>query len=129
MTYAEQVRVYLQTAGILPFVVPESMSDCHDCLRGRFLMAALAYLKADPRFENFVLSPFHEDIGHPRVEYRSCNGALGESSLHLSINEETGVFSADLDRYDPDDVAHGAAHIFGEVIWPAIKGFFGGRHA
>ncbi len=129
MTYAEQVRAYLKAAGVLPFVAPETTTDCAECVRGTFRLVVFPYLLADSRFEGFPLSPFHEDIGHPRREFRSCNGALGTHSLHLSINEDTGVFSADLDDYNPDDVAHGVAHLVGEVLWPRLKALFGRRHA
>jgi len=104
--------VTMTESTIHAFVVEGGMADL------------LSQLRNDDRFAEGVFYGLHRDVGHALVDFRSFRGVLGEGSLQLVIDKETGRFYADVDRWNPyADVVNFIGHT-GEVI----AGFFGGWH-
>ena len=78
----------------------------------------------------FGFSPFHQDLGPGRTDYRQ-NDPYGVGSLQVVVNP-SGVFEADVDRFNAYDVPIGTAlHNIVEVVAPRVASFiasvFGGR--
>jgi hypothetical protein len=69
-----------------------------------------------------------EDVGKPRIEFRSRDGVLvkGDSrSLQVVINLRDGRFYADLDLYNPHENLGGLLkHNIVEVWGPKLKRLF-----
>lgn len=86
------------------------------------LPALLAQLRKDNRFAEGLFYGLHRDVGQALTDFRSFRGVLGEGSLQIVIDKETGRFYADVDKWNPyADVVNFLGHT-GEVV----AGFFGG---
>ena len=110
------VRDQLERAGLLPYVRTLDGSD-GTSINGTMAIFAVNKLRADPRFREGLLGELHPEIGRQRADFRTDPCTLGKRSLHVVINERTGQFHADLDRWSPyRDLANFLGHAFGEVL-------------
>ena len=115
-TTSSDVHDQLEKAGLLPFVRTLDGSDGVS-INGTMTIFAVNKLRADPRFREGVLGELHPEVGRPRADFRTDPGTLGKGSLQVVINERTGRFHADLDRWSPyRDLVNFFGHAFGEVL-------------
>lgn len=118
MRTATEILSQFQKAGVLPYVVTFDPHGGEDSSINGFLnVEAVAVLDQDPRFARGPLHALHADVGEPRTEFRAHPGEVGDGSLQIVINTETGRFYADIDRFSPyTDVVNSAGHAFAEVL-------------
>ena len=67
----------------------------------QLIVEVLSHLRADDRFKEGLFYGLHRDVGHALTDFRSFRGALGEGSLQIVIDKETGRFYADVDKWNP----------------------------
>lgn len=112
---ASRALTALEAGGYLTFVRAISLSG-HGW-RGTFDLGVLPRLRSDPRFASGCFYGLHTDIGDDLCDFRSYNDTLGPGSLQLVIDQHTGRFWADVDRYNPyQDLVRFLGHAFGEVV-------------
>lgn len=115
-----------------PVVMQLARGGCLDCcdryeevgatVRGVVRLDLIAQLQADRRFACGPFHLMHADVGEPRTEFRSHTGELGDGSLQIVINTQTGDFYADVDKFSPySDLVGVVGHFFGEVMGPWFR--------
>jgi hypothetical protein len=115
MTTTDRLTAQMAAAGLVDYLVTVDATDTQ--WRGQLRLEVIPYLAADPRFAQGPLHQLHPEVGTPRTEFRSYNGALGTGSLQVVINTQTGAFYADVDKHNPyNDVVRFLGHAFGEVV-------------
>lgn len=92
------VQDQLQAAGLWKHVITSTENE--DGIDGLMELYAFHVLRSDPRFTEGPLGTLHPEIGEPRSDFRGDSGAFGKRSLQVVINQETGRFHADTDRYN-----------------------------
>lgn len=86
-------------------------------LRGRMDLSVLPTLRADARFVEGPFWGLHRDVGSDPTDFRAHGGSFGKGSLQIVIDQATGEYWADVDRFCPYSDAVGfLGHAFGEVI-------------
>lgn len=126
MTKGEATYAQLQAAGLLRFVLTVKVH--RTCVRGVFLTDVLPALRGDCYDEvtnpegHFREGPFswlHPEIDNA-TEFRGEQDAFGpESSMQIVINQVTGEFYADLDRWASyQDLRGTFGHLVLEVAVP-----------
>lgn len=117
----------LQASGCLGFAV--SFLERHAVkgkgahVVGRMRLDVLPYLHAHPSFRPGPALLHGDDVGKPRLEFRSERSAFGkDTSLQVVVNLRDGRFYADLDRFSPyDGIAGFLKHNLIEVWWPRLR--------
>lgn len=117
-----QCAAQLGAAGILKYLTPIAVTD-------RMITASAAphhtliiqQLLTDERFANGPLHRLHVDVGLNRRDFRAFRGALGtehKGSLQVVIDEITGNFYADIDKWNPyEDAVSWLGHTFEDVLF------------
>lgn len=121
---APEIIEQLRKARLFEFLrdVTTTESTIHGFVIDGLMVDLLTQLRHDERFAEGKFYGLHRDIGHALVDFRAFRNALGEGSLQIVIDKETGRFYADVDKWNPyADVVNFVGHT-GEVI----AGFFGG---
>ena len=80
----------------------------------------------DPDFANGSLYAFHTSVGRDIWDFRSFNNYLDTGrSLQIVVDQYTGNFYADTDRFNPyQDVVSFLGHAFVEVLPGLLKKIF-----
>ena len=94
---------------------------------GRMSPGVFDWLKDDPNFANGVLYGMHRDVGDNLRDFRSYSGTFGDGSLQIVMDQHSGRFWIDVDRFNPyQDVVNFFGHAFVEVLPNWFKKVFGG---
>lgn len=127
MRRATDVLAQIDKAGLSGYLEGVPLATASS-VTGRFRLAALEALAADPRFATGLLYQLHKDVGGDLTEYRAYRGELGPGSLQIVVDKRTGRFYADLDNFNPyQDVVDAVGHAFGEVIPGWLRGLWRGK--
>lgn len=111
---SDEVVVQLAAAGLEEFI-RDVRCEGHT-VHGVIGMRAVVQLRNDPRFAEGGAHHLHPNVGRPRTEFRSNRGALGRGSLQIVVNLVTGVFEADVDRFNMQDLVNVIGHGLLEVL-------------
>lgn len=125
----------MDRAGLVPFalsIIEHPVVKGKAKITGRMRSDVLAYVKAHPQFIKSPLAIHHgDDVGEPRTEFRSIEGAFGvdgpfkDWSLQFSVNTEDWRYYLDLDEFNPvEDLDSLAKHNVFEVWGPRLAGWF-----
>lgn len=118
MRTATTILAQFTAADVLKYVVSvDSHGDEDTALRGYMDLAVIDALDQDPRFARGPLHRLHADVGTHLTEFRAHPGEIGDGSLQIVIDQQTGRFYADVDLFSPyTDVVNIVGHSFGEVV-------------
>jgi hypothetical protein len=110
-----QVLDQIKASGLQDYFV-SFIADGH-AYRGTVRLGILDKLKVDDGFCCGPLYRLHLDVGDNLIEYRSHTGSFGRGSLQIVIDQTTGRYYADIDRWSPySDVVGVLGHMFSEVV-------------
>lgn len=131
----EMVLTQLQAAGYTPYVRSLQLTAQEEGWRGRMDLRVIDVLRRDNRFTEGFFYGLHADVGENLTEFRSFRGKIGPGSMQIVIDQRTGQFYVDVDKFDPyQDLANACGHLFGEVVpdyagrvWGWLKRRVGGR--
>jgi hypothetical protein len=128
---AAEVLAQILAAGCEPHLVTYELHEATEekgpWIHGFMALAVLDVLRADPRLQEGIWHHLHPEVGRPRTEFRGYIDEVGPGSVQIVINTITGCFSADVDRFNTQDVVNIGGHSFGEVIPNFFRRLFGKR--
>jgi hypothetical protein len=116
-----EVLAQLCCAGMYGYIDPDSLVVHETKVKGVMDVVALHAFRKHRSFQEGIWHLLH-DVGEHPTEFRSYRGAfVPDQSLQVVIDMETGVFEADVDRYNTQDVVNIVGHLVVEVVLPKVR--------